>query len=45
MNLWILNPKDYLKVHKLKQISPKFYDDDDQEKDERGNIMKFMILK
>jgi hypothetical protein len=42
-SLWILNPRDDM-IHELEQISTKFHDDEDQVKDNRGNILRFMIL-
>jgi hypothetical protein len=43
MSLWILNPTDEM-ILELKRISSKFHDDKDKEKDDDGNVLKFMIL-
>ncbi len=43
MSLWILNPRDEM-IRELKRIRSKFHDDEDQEKDDSGNVLKFMIL-
>ncbi len=42
-SLWILNPGDEM-IRVLNEISSKFHDDEDQERDDSGNVLKFMIL-
>jgi len=42
-SLWILNPSNEM-IHELREISPKFHGDKNQDRDGKGKGLKFMIL-